>query len=619
MFTNFIEESYLIVNLCEHTRQSAWEEEIDEVSTFLYQLKQLRSKLSSEVLTNNSHINILHPKAISQIDILNGKSITQATQRYYTPEKIDLLPYLIKYYYKFFLERDQTKVSNKSSHYYQNLPLQRGLSPIHPIKSKESAPNDTTSSNKETLSMNLRIQTFPLLNRTRLIDLKGIFLEEPTASKGNSTPPRPNTAKLPIFSKPKPIYRPRESQNEIIKLMDSQSDSLNMPLVEPPSNNPTTLLRKSNYFLYYQMIKRNEAMSFDARKVSEYEFNLSSPEKLALRRSYTAYPQLVGSRVESNDDSASKISVNDSTNIPPDRGFAVQTTSFFNKKPEPPKNLEATLRFNTIEQSPLKTEGNIGHGLSPYFLTNRSATDKGPQTKKIMDEVRNKFGAHKRNEPLHSVLKTNEADKFFGGDGKKNSRVVERRGDSPVESPIFRTNEGSAFIKERQKLKANSAKKLIFELKGPVKVEKTSAIKGDSLVKLNRSASANEDYSKKKVNTHRPEDISVVQNKKVCISKGDLDPSPPISPNKQRSRIFEKGGILPIRAFSVEDDVEDRELEWRNGSDGDVEYNENIEEEEEDEPWMDIKEEKVENERGRTKEARSKEVMIKNLDTVRWL
>ena len=607
MFANFIEESFLIINTCDYSKKSTWEEQVDEISTFLKQLKHLSSRLSPEILQNKTYLNILNPKAISQVDSLNSHPIQQATQRYLLPEKIDLFPYLVKYYYRFFLEKKMssgTKSHQPSSHRLQPLQhLHYSVSP-NPTSRYNNSPVNETTSTKEAMALNKSTQCFPPLNKSRIVNLNEIITDNFLLGK-EMTPSKTTQTKLPIFSEPKPIYEPRGSQNEILQIMEAQKDNHNMPLAEPPINNPMNL-RKSNYFLYYQIVKRNEVMSEDVKKASEVEF---SPDKRMSKKSqYFRFSHLG----RESDGTKVKFSINDfSPNTRAELGFFKNTRDSLVNKFE---------RMNSKQQP--RTEDVTPKADSPFdkvqIQLKRNLTDYLPQTK-IMEE----------NEKM-SIEETKgkgerpKALKFFGSGEpseahpkKKNLQVKERRGDSPIDSPIMRTSE-DAFLskyKDRPNLQLGSGRKHIFELKEPVKMDPQNNVWINPLKLLNRSYSANDYENNTNTNyllTSNKRIQNLVSHQKIGISKGDLDPSPPTSPNKPRRRIFGNDMQLTIRAFSAEDsprNVKGKENK-KDGLKENYEEEKKVEEKKSKEKMNGKEEEKgfIDNEES---------VLIRNLDTVR--
>src|SRR5690242_12521636 len=117
MFTNFIEESYELLYLCDHIQAEIWDQYKDEISYFIKCLKEIKREAENvkEILLKNGWLDVMHPKAINCIDLYNGKSITESTQLFYTPELIDLYPYLIKYWYK--INKDKNKDVHKASNH----------------------------------------------------------------------------------------------------------------------------------------------------------------------------------------------------------------------------------------------------------------------------------------------------------------------------------------------------------------------------------------------------------------------------------------------------------------------------------------------------------------------
>jgi len=542
MFAKFVEDSYLIINLCDQSKKGNWEDQVDEISAFLKQLKLLKSKFFPEIFLNDTYLQLFHPKSVSQIDLLNGAPIQQATQRYFAPEKIDLLPYLIKYYYRFFADKKSgLKLANLNSPHILN-----SLSSGNVGKASSSPVNKSSFANisaQETMALNKSFQSFPPLNKSRLVDLKAIFTDDFIFGRESASSARAHIPKFPIFSEPKPIYKHSDTQNEVIQLMEAQKAHSTMPLAEPPINNPTNLLRKSNYFLYYQIIKRNEILLEDVRKASEYEISQSSPEKRMSKKSQRFRFSTLGRESQGmfDDNHTNKSSINEiSPSLKFEHGFSFRNRTSGRR---PPLRHEKT--YDDISQ--LKE-----------ITLKRSATDNGPQPKEIDEEEELKWDSLKKKnrETKNKNFKGLES-LFDVSKARNNHQVMERKGDSPISSPVSKTHHD--FLSKKSMSSkfpqghGSGVKKHIFELKAPMKTN--NDLMGNNLKLVNRSYSANDDGYGNRLKTEfltTKKAGGVISNQKLLLSKGDLDPNP-ATPNKPRGKIFGEKQIAAVRAFSVED------------------------------------------------------------------
>jgi len=231
MFTTFIEESFELVYYCDVVMKKKWTDFKDEVSAFIRSLRELNNLNNEPLKTSTGFIDVLNPKALSLLDSINGPQIRNSTQMYFSPEKIDLFPYLVKYYYK--LNKEKLNSSKKAGHHSRNTSLRQ-------------------YNQKEVAVMNKQIQMFPKLNREKIMDLKNIFKSKVEIK------PRPSVSdqtglKFPIFS----VYK------DHVNLPESELGSIDqrdLVLPEDQGIQHSDQLRESNYFLYYQMVKRNSVI-----------------------------------------------------------------------------------------------------------------------------------------------------------------------------------------------------------------------------------------------------------------------------------------------------------------------------------------------------------------------
>ena len=132
--------------------------------------------------TNKTYLFLLHHRAVEHMGLVNSDSMNQSSQRYYSPEVLDLFPYLIKYYFRFFLnQKDRIKL----------------LSSPMSFKSSNPASHNPNSPDKNNDFLNKELRFFTPLNKSRIVDLKEVFV----------APPKPNQNKVQPNRNSDPLYK----------------------------------------------------------------------------------------------------------------------------------------------------------------------------------------------------------------------------------------------------------------------------------------------------------------------------------------------------------------------------------------------------------------------------
>jgi len=192
MFINLVEESYRLIYTDKNSQSMPDPVNVDEIVTFIEQVKAMR--FSSPNVTNFNHaltayINILTPEALQQMEFFNSESIEQTKNRYNNPETVDLFPYLVKYYFRFFLnQKDRLKLVSSPLTFKNS----------SGIKSPESDKYNNTSD-----LLNSQIRYFEPLSRSKLVDLHQVF-----ASGPKPPPPQKLSIEPPVKNSNITISRP---------------------------------------------------------------------------------------------------------------------------------------------------------------------------------------------------------------------------------------------------------------------------------------------------------------------------------------------------------------------------------------------------------------------------
>ena len=127
MFNKFVEDSYVIIHNCEITKSERLEDQTDEISLFIKNLK-LIDKMGASSQPNSpgrrgGTLNFANPKALEILGAEQIQHIRNSLFRFNMPRKIDLRSYLIKYL-KFFSVSNETsliKEPESESSFGQNL------------------------------------------------------------------------------------------------------------------------------------------------------------------------------------------------------------------------------------------------------------------------------------------------------------------------------------------------------------------------------------------------------------------------------------------------------------------------------------------------------------------
>lgn len=186
MFINLVEESYRLIYSDRNAQSMPDPVNVDEIVTFIEQVKAMR--FSSPNVTNfhqalTAYINILSPDSLQQMEFFNSESIEQTKNRYNNPESVDLFPYLVKFYFRFFLnQKDRLKLVSSPLTFKNS----------SGIKSPES---DKYNNNTSDI-LNSQIRYFEPLSRSKLIDLHQVFAagpKSPAPQKLSIEPPVKNS------------------------------------------------------------------------------------------------------------------------------------------------------------------------------------------------------------------------------------------------------------------------------------------------------------------------------------------------------------------------------------------------------------------------------------------
>ena len=172
MFINMIEESYKLIYSDRNATQSAPTsygiENNEEISFFIEQLKTVKAIYNSDPqfpVTDAKFFNVLHPSLVASLKEVNDEFIKKGIKSYNSPQSIDLFPYLIKYYFKFFLsQKDRFKLLSSP------LNFKASDSTYDPQKSLQYSEHSV---------YNKSIQLYEPLDKTRIIDLKRVFVPSP--------------------------------------------------------------------------------------------------------------------------------------------------------------------------------------------------------------------------------------------------------------------------------------------------------------------------------------------------------------------------------------------------------------------------------------------------------
>ena len=253
MFSRFLEESYQVLYNCDVKNIVSFQDHPDEISQFIYQIKQVNisSNPNYTIKDHGNLKNFISNSVLKIIEPAQNLLIREAIYRYKFPAKIDLMGYLVKYYYKFYQNQDQDLKKHRRQSSFSKYPL------------------DMLSS-VDLNNINKGFQLLPNFVKEKIVNLNKMFaqkeIKNPTSmdssilisTKKTDANASKSETKLSIFSSPKPLHSPTNqcSLNDINKYISQKELDSNIPYEEPTINSPSNL-KKQNYFLYYQIIKRN--------------------------------------------------------------------------------------------------------------------------------------------------------------------------------------------------------------------------------------------------------------------------------------------------------------------------------------------------------------------------
>ena len=220
MFNKFVEDSFIIIHNCEISKTEKLEDQTDEISLFIKNLK-LIEKMSASSQPNSPGkkgglLNVTNPKALAILGAEQIQHVRNALFRYNMPRKINLRAYLVKYL-KFF------NFSNENS-----------LLKEH--KNKLPSPKTTFEMLKslDILKLNKENLLFHKLKKERIINIKEPFKRRAEKKKKE---------KIKIFSDKKLI-----SEQEGLEFMENYEQIGSL----------ADTLKKINPFIYNQVVTRNQ-------------------------------------------------------------------------------------------------------------------------------------------------------------------------------------------------------------------------------------------------------------------------------------------------------------------------------------------------------------------------
>jgi len=125
MFTNFLAEAFDILHIYELPNQSSPANyKSSGAYRFIEQLKGIEEFIKSQAEPLQEEIQSLsqsslffdmyHPQILNKVEVSNEKSMKETVASFNNPIRIDLLQYLIKYYYQFFYKKSESpQISSK--------------------------------------------------------------------------------------------------------------------------------------------------------------------------------------------------------------------------------------------------------------------------------------------------------------------------------------------------------------------------------------------------------------------------------------------------------------------------------------------------------------------------
>lgn len=180
MFASFLAESFDITHVFEPCDGELHSHNFEGVCVFIKQLKEIvnlthshpeifQEKDDPDSETPAVFLNIFHPLVISKINALNNIDIKQALAMCSNPVKVDLYPYVVKYYYQFFYA---VKNQNPQEPAYQQELKKRNHHARHTsLASLVSIPIRTD----DYRTLNKSCQHFSTLKKEKIVNLNKMF------------------------------------------------------------------------------------------------------------------------------------------------------------------------------------------------------------------------------------------------------------------------------------------------------------------------------------------------------------------------------------------------------------------------------------------------------------
>src|SRR5262245_60201309 len=98
MFNKFVEDSYLIVQNCEIDQKERLEDQKDEISIFLKNLKLIeKMSTTSDLNIHGTLLKVTNPKALAVLEAEQNQYIRNSQFRLSIPRVINLTGFLVKY------------------------------------------------------------------------------------------------------------------------------------------------------------------------------------------------------------------------------------------------------------------------------------------------------------------------------------------------------------------------------------------------------------------------------------------------------------------------------------------------------------------------------------------
>ena len=209
-----IEESYKLIYSDRNTDTNLGIENNEEISFFIEQIKTVKAIYNSDPqfhVTQSKFLKILHPALLSSLKEVNDEFIKIGIKSYNSPQTIDLFPYLIKYYFKFFLtQKDRFKLLSSPLSFKSSDNLYK------PPRSSQSPDRNKYSRS---------IQLYEPLDKSRIIDLKRVFVaQSPPKVRIEMSKSSPVTFKQPLDEEYLDNNAPSNKENNsILRIKDKKT------------------------------------------------------------------------------------------------------------------------------------------------------------------------------------------------------------------------------------------------------------------------------------------------------------------------------------------------------------------------------------------------------------